>query len=130
MPGIKVEMADSFVDYWKRQQAIRQRQGRQLAREARRDLARIAQVLKENYDVRQIILFGSLAKKQFTAESDIDLAVTGLAPEDFFTAYAEINRLSRFRIDLKPTERLHPHFRRRAVSQGEIIYEASGSGRT
>jgi predicted nucleotidyltransferase len=49
--------------------------------------------------VRQVILFGSLAKKQFTAESDIDLTVAGLASEDFFMAYAEINRLSRFRID-------------------------------
>lgn len=117
-------MVNHFVDYWKCQQASRRRQHRQLARQARRDLGRIVQVLKEDYGVRQVILFGSLVRKQFTAESDIDLAVAGLAPEDFFIAWAEINRLSRFRIDLKPMESLDPHFRQRVLSQGEVIYEA------
>ncbi|GAB4526187.1 MAG: nucleotidyltransferase domain-containing protein [Anaerolineae bacterium] len=121
-------MADHFVEYWKRQQARRRHQDLQLAGEARRDLGRIVQILREDYGVRQVILFGSLARNQFTAGSDIDLAVAGLAPADFFTAWAEINRLSRFRIDLKPMESLYPHFRQRVLSRGEIIYEAPEGG--
>lgn len=116
-----------FVTYWKRQQAIRRRQNQRLAQAARRDLDRIVQTLRESYGVQQVILFGSLAKGQFTAESDIDLAVAGLAPADFFTAYAEVNRLSRFKVDLKPLGSLHPHFRQRVLTQGEVIYEASDS---
>jgi predicted nucleotidyltransferase len=121
-------MSDTFVAYWKQQQALRRRQNQQSTKLARRDLNLIVQALRENYGVQRIILFGSLAKGQFTAESDIDLAVAGLAPADFFTAYAEVNRLSRFPVDLKPLESLYPHFYQRVLSQGEIIYEAPDPG--
>lgn len=121
-------MIDPFVTYWKQQQTLRQRQNRALTQLARNDLKQIVQVLQENYGVQRIILFGSLAKDRFTAESDIDLAVAGLAPADFFTAYAEANRLSRFPVDLKPLESLHPHFYQRVLAQGEILYEASDLG--
>jgi predicted nucleotidyltransferase len=121
-------MTNTFVTYWKRQQAIRRRRNQRLTQVARCDLERITQALKDNYGVQRIILFGSLAKGQFTAESDIDLAVAGLAPSDFFNAYAEINRLSRFTVDLKPLEDLHPHFHRRVLAQVEILYEAPDLG--
>ncbi len=123
-------MANPYVAYWKRQQAIRQRRHQRLARSAWRDLDRIVQALRENYGVQRVVVFGSLVKGRFTAESDIDLAVAGLAPTDFFTAYAEVNRLSQFKVDLKPLESLHPHFRQRVLTQGEIIYEAPDAART
>jgi predicted nucleotidyltransferase len=121
-------MPDTFVAYWKKQQAQLRRQNKQLAKLARQDLNRIVQVLRNDYGVQRIILFGSLVKGQFTAESDIDLAVTGLAPANFFTAYAEVNRLSQFKVDLKPLERLHPHFYQRVLAHGETIYEAPDLG--
>lgn len=121
-------MADTFVTYWKQQQALRLRQNRQAAKLARCDLDKISQVLRERYRVQRIVLFGSLAKGQFTNESDIDLAVAGLAPEDFFTAYAEIDQLSQFKVDLKPLENLHSHFYHRVLAQGEVLYEASDFG--
>lgn len=123
-------MSDPFVIYWKQQQTLRRRQNRQLAEAARRDLGPIVQMLRDKYRVQRLILFGSLAKGRFTAESDLDLAVAGLAPADFFTAYAEINRLTRFPVDLKPLEKLHPHFYQRVLAQGEILYEAPQSIRT
>lgn len=117
-------MTDNYVVYWKQQQVNHRRQNQRLAQVARRDLRQIVQTLRDNYGVQRIILFGSLAKNRFTAEADIDLAVAGLSPADFFTAYAEVNRLTRFRVDLKPLESLHPHFYQRILAQGEIIYEA------
>ena len=121
-------MSDPFITYWKQQQTLRRRYNQQLMELARRDLDLITQTLRDNYAVQRIILFGSLAKGQFTAESDIDLAVAGLAPADFFTAYAEVNRLSCFKVDLKPLESLQPHFYQRVLAQGETIYEAPDSG--
>lgn len=117
-------MTDAFRAYWKRQQALHRRQSQRLAQAARRDLDQIVRVLRERYDAQRVILFGSLVKGRFTAESDIDLAVAGLAPVDFFAAYAEVNRVSRFQVDVKPLESLHPHFYRRVLAQGEVIYEA------
>jgi predicted nucleotidyltransferase len=117
-------MTDAFRAYWKRQQALRRRQNRQLAQAARHDLDQIVRILSERYDAQRVVLFGSLVKGRFTAESDIDLAVAGLAPVDFFAACAEVNRVSRFQVDVKPLESLHPHFYRRVLAQGEVIYEA------
>jgi predicted nucleotidyltransferase len=120
-------MPDSYVTYWQEQQALRRRQNQQLAEAARQELGQIVELLRDVYRAQRIILFGSLVTGQFTAESDIDLAVDGLAPADFFTALAEVNRLSAFNVDLKPLESLHPHFYRRVLSRGEIIYEATDS---
>ncbi len=86
----------------------------------------IVQILRDGYGVRCIILFGSLVKGRFTSQSDIDLAVEGLAPDKFFTACDEINQASHFKVDLKPLERLYSHFRRRVLTQGETLYESPG----
>lgn len=114
-------MSDSFITYWKQQQAERRHQNQQAAQLARRELKKLVQVLRDRYGVQRIILFGSLVKGRFSDESDIDLAVAGLSPTEFFTAYAEINQLTQFRVDLKPLESLHPHFYRRILAQGEIL---------
>lgn len=116
-------MTNNFVRYWKKQQAKKRRQHRALTQEARSELGQIEQVLRDRYGAQKIILFGSLAKDRFTEESDIDLAVAGLAPTEFFDAYAEVNRLSRFRVDLKPLDRLDSHFYHRILTQGEILHE-------
>lgn len=121
-------MTDSFVAYWKRQQALHREQAHQASQQARRDLPLVVQLLREQYSAQKIVLFGSLAKGTFTAESDIDLAVAGLQPGDFFEAYAAVNRQTQFKVDLKPLESLHSHFYRRVMEQGEVLYEASESG--
>jgi predicted nucleotidyltransferase len=119
-------MPDDYVAYWKKQQATRRHENQVLADEARQDLDRIVQHLHDEYEVERVILFGSLAKNRFTLSSDIDLAVAGLTAANFFTAYADLTRLTRFRIDLKPfDDSLHPHFYRRVLERGEILYEKS-----
>ncbi|QEN03365.1 nucleotidyltransferase domain-containing protein [Thiospirochaeta perfilievii] len=40
--------------------------------------------------IREVYLFGSLARKETTTYSDIDLTVRGIKPEDFFTVYGEL----------------------------------------
>jgi predicted nucleotidyltransferase len=120
-------MSDPFVTYWKQQQTRQRHQNQRLVESAHHDLVQIVAMLRDKYRVQRIILFGSLVKGRFTAESDLDLAVAGLAPSDFFTAYAEINRLTRFPVDLKPLEKLHPHFYRRILAHGETLYEVSKS---
>lgn len=45
-------------------------------------------LLKERFGVRRVILFGSLANEEwFRADSDVDVAVEGLAPEDYWDAW-------------------------------------------
>ncbi len=62
----------------------------------------IADMLRTTFDAKQLIVFGSLADKgPFDDRSDIDLAVGGMRPTDFFRAYAQAMAVSStFKLDL------------------------------
>ena len=51
-------------------------------------VARVAaETLKSRYGATRVVVFGSLARKTgFTPWSDVDLAVWGIAPEDYYSA--------------------------------------------
>lgn len=48
--------------------------------------------LAEKYNVREMYLFGSSVEKE-TEPNDIDIAVRGIAPGDFFDFYGKLLRL-------------------------------------
>jgi predicted nucleotidyltransferase len=121
---------DQYVSIWKRRRAARLAANQRLAAKARADLSRVMHALVSRYPIRRIILFGSLARGGFAPGSDIDLAVEGLPPRDYFTALAEANRLTHFWVDLKPLEELQPRFRERALATGECVYERTLGDRT
>jgi predicted nucleotidyltransferase len=50
-----------------------------------------AEVL-ESFGAKEVYLFGSAASDEMREDSDIDMAVCGLAPEVFFTAWAKAVR--------------------------------------
>lgn len=49
--------------------------------------------------LEEVYLFGSLAKNEATEDSDIDIAVRGIKPEDFFKIYGELLMLLSHPID-------------------------------
>jgi predicted nucleotidyltransferase len=56
--------------------------------EARRVAAEIAQDLRQRFKAKKIVLFGSLARGEFSGRSDIDLAVWGISSGEFYRAVA------------------------------------------
>lgn len=111
----------TYAEFWRARQASAQRLNQRLAQQAQSDARQIADMLRTSYKVTRVVLFGSLVNGQFHARSDIDLAVEGLAPGDFFQALAQASKLSDFPIDLKPFEELVPHFAARVLATGEVI---------
>jgi predicted nucleotidyltransferase len=66
-----------------------------LAPEIQKDIEKATAILKDA-GCREIYVFGSLVEGNFTEESDIDFAVTGLPKENFFSAYGQLlEQLSR-----------------------------------
>jgi predicted nucleotidyltransferase len=66
----------------------RWRQAQQLARDA-------ARCLREKFGARRVVLFGSgVERSSFTQWSDVDLAVWGVPPEQFYAAVAAVTSLS------------------------------------
>jgi len=58
------------------------------ADEARRVASSLAQELRSRFGAERVVLFGSLARGEFSGRSDIDLAVWGIPPSDFYRAVA------------------------------------------
>lgn len=71
--------------------------------EQAREVARAAaKLLKEKFGARRVILFGSLARgDHFHRRSDIDLAVGGIKPQEFWRAWSALDSLGlKFEIDM------------------------------
>lgn len=73
-----------------------------------------AEFLKMRYGAKRVVLFGSLAQKTlFTPWSDIDLAVWGIAPEEYFSAAGaamDMGLNSGIKVDLIDPENCSPEF--------------------
>ena len=106
----------------------RERQARDdLAMRARRESAlsyahQAAQLLKERFGATRVILFGSLAHGAwFHAGSDIDLAVEGIVPGNYFSAWGALEDLSLdFEFDFVECE-YAPLSLRQSIEQGVEI---------
>ena len=82
---------------------------------------RVAKILKEKYEVRKVILFGSLIWRPdfLWRGTDIDLIVEGLDDDRYFEALAEISGISHpFQVDLVPFEKAWSPIKKRALEEG------------
>ncbi|RME46017.1 MAG: nucleotidyltransferase domain-containing protein [Chloroflexi bacterium] len=82
-----------------------------------------SRLLKERFGARRVILFGSLAGQgPWHGGSDIDLAVEGLEPADFFPAYSACRDLvpRGLELDLIPLEDAYPEMRARILGEVEM----------
>lgn len=114
--------SDPYLTYWQKLKVQQQLENQQLAQQARQKLRAIVEILVNEFKAKKIILFGSLVKGGFDRESDIDLAVQGISPSDYFRSLAMINSFGDRWIDLKPLEAMEPHFLERVMQTGECLY--------
>ncbi len=73
---------------------------------------------------REIILFGSLADGTADKFSDIDLAITGIAPRTYFRALVDISSLIGKKVDLITMDYISEEFENRIRKIGIKLYEA------
>ena len=72
----------------------------------------------------EIILFGSLADGTFNEFSDIDLAISGIPPRNFFKAVAELPSILDHKVDLIPLDYISVDFAKKIRERGEIVFAA------
>jgi predicted nucleotidyltransferase len=79
-----------------------------------------ARVLREQFGATRVVVFGSLAHNLWYSErSDIDIAVWGIAPEDFFQAVADVNTVGvDFEINLVDPAIARPHILKAIQREG------------
>ena len=99
-----------------RRTATARRQRREKAWEVARAAAAL---LKSRYHATRVAAFGSLTQaERFHPWSDVDLAVWGIAPDDYFEAVARVLDVGgEIKVDLIMAERCKPYLRE-AIEQG------------
>ena len=112
-----------YIDYWRAKQADQKVLTQRWEQEAWADVKAAVLLLRSQFGVTKAIVFGSLVRDRFGEDSDIDLAVEGLAKADLFEALAAVNAQSKRWIDLKPMESLEPRFKERVLYTGRVIDE-------
>lgn len=79
-----------------------------------------AQLLKTEFQVDRVVVFGSLLSATFHESSDLDLAVWGLSPHHYFQAVGRLLGLSPFAVDLVEAESARPELLA-AIAQGQEL---------
>ncbi|TEU18195.1 MAG: nucleotidyltransferase domain-containing protein [Anaerolineales bacterium] len=113
------EMAVYRATARQREEQERQTQA-QRARRAWTLAQQAAALLKDGFDARRVVLFGSLARRDFFhRRSDVDLAAEGIKSQDFWRAWSVLDTLGcEFKINLVDVETASPSLRLEIEREG------------
>lgn len=90
--------------------------------EARRVASILARELQSRFEAERVVLFGSLARGEFSGRSDIDLAVWGIPPGEFYRAVAFATGYSKvWEVDLVDAEDCSEALRRNIEQEGVAL---------
>lgn len=84
---------------------------------------RCSDLLKTRFGARRVIVFGSaVGQAPWHAGSDLDLAVEGIRPEEFFKAHSALERLAPrgLKVDLVDLQTAYPEMRARILGEVEM----------
>jgi predicted nucleotidyltransferase len=87
----------------------------------KRELDRIVDISKE-FGAKKVLLFGSCVE-DISAGRDIDVAVSGIKPEDFFKFYGKVSMEVENEVDIVDLDDVREHLYKRILSKGKILYE-------
>jgi predicted nucleotidyltransferase len=85
------------------------------------ELAKIISISKE-FGVQKVLLFGSCLEDVNLAR-DIDIAVSGIKPREFFKYYGRVSMAVDDEVDIVDLDDIREHLHKRILSKGKIIYE-------
>ncbi len=85
------------------------------------ELDKIVNISKE-FDAKKVLLFGSCLEDIKSAQ-DIDIAVSGIKPRDFFKYYGKVSMAVDDEVDIVDLDDVREHLYKRILSKGRVIYE-------
>lgn len=86
-----------------------------------KELTKIINICRE-FGASKVLLFGSCLSDVDSA-SDIDIAVSGVKPRDFFKFYGKVSMIAEDEVDLIDLDDIREHLRNRILSKGKILCE-------
>ncbi|MGM0575950.1 MAG: nucleotidyltransferase family protein [Myxococcota bacterium] len=105
----------------RRREHARRRAGVARAARLSAPLETAAERLRSRYGALEVFVFGSLARGEVRAGSDVDLATRGLPAEHYFDALADLMRLFGGPVDLVRLEEAPPSLVERVEAEGKAL---------
>lgn len=112
-----------YLEAWRKRVATEEWEVDRLKEEATAAAAEMATRIGRRFLVKRIYLFGSLVSGGFRRDSDIDLAVEGLAPQEYWSALGCVEDTKGFDVDLVAMETAAPTLRERIMAEGRLLYD-------
>ncbi len=115
-----------ITDSYRSRIVERQRRRQRRMRAAMRaEAVRLAGLATERFSFRRLYLYGSVATgSPLSVWSDIDLAVEGLPPDDYFKLLGTLSAEAGYPLDIKPWEELPPATREHVIATGAVLHDA------
>jgi len=119
---------EKYIEGWRRRADQARRRMEEQAREAFTAAKHLAGKLAAEPGVKRVWLYGSLAGyfkgyRHFGEDSDIDLAVEGLSPKEYFPVLARLNRNLARNVDLIDLDACPAALRQAVQERGILLYE-------
>ena len=109
---------DTLAKAWRRRSARKSQERIERAARARQKAREAAVMLRDEFGVDEVWLFGSLSSEPRHDDFDIDLAVRGLHPGDYFAALARVCEVAGEPVDLVTLESGSERVRRAVETTG------------
>lgn len=121
----ETEIAE-FKRHWRERARREATHWRSLTSKARGEARRAAQVLVHEFGATRVYLFGSLAREgRFHERSDVDIAAEGIAPEQFFKAWAAADACSDTSIEMVDLGDVGEQTRKLILKYGELLCDTN-----
>lgn len=78
--------------------------------------------ISEKFGAKKVLLFGSCIEN-VEAAHDIDIAVSGIKPKDFFKYYSKVFLAVDDELDVVDLDDAREHIYKRILAKGKVIYE-------
>lgn len=85
-------------------------------------LPAIVRALVEEFSVTRVVLFGSLLSGELHERSDLDLAVAGLPPDQYWRALDTVSQKAGIAVDLIRLEEATGPLAERISREGRVLY--------
>ena len=85
------------------------------------ELSKIVDISRD-FGAKKVFLFGSCLEDMNSAQ-DIDIAVSGVEPGEFFKYYGKVSMAVKDEVDIVDLDDVRDHLHKRILSKGRMLYE-------
>ncbi len=116
---MKQEQKEKYIKGWQKRKKEKKEKLKHMSEQAMKKVRHISKLLKNKYNIDEVILFGSLAENKFRENSDIDLAIVNSSEDEYIEMVKDAYDIAApYKLDLLPIEKTSDSLRKKIRMKG------------